>query len=165
MADLYAALMAFPANDTPSKPHAVGFPFNIRLAMAGWKHLFFRPQRYAADASQSEEWNRGRYIVFGPGHCVTCHSPRNILGGLEAGKELSGNPGGGPGGKAPPILKPNLEKHEYDVDAVVKTLTENVTPGFDNLGGAMGEVIADETSKWTEQDRRAVAVYLLSGLR
>jgi mono/diheme cytochrome c family protein len=165
IADLYAALMAFPANDTASKAHEVGFPFNIRLAMAGWKHLFFKPQRFVADAGQSDEWNRGKYIVFGPGHCVTCHSPRNILGGLDAGKELSGNPTGGPGGKAPSILKADLEKHEYDLDALVQTLTDGFTPGFDNLGGAMAEVVADETSQWTDEDRRAVAAYLLSGVR
>ena len=165
IADLHAALLARPANDTPSTPHQVSFPFNIRLAMAGWKHLFFKPQRFVADASQSEEWNRGKYIVFGPGHCVTCHSPRNLLGGFEAGKELAGNPTGGPGGKTPSILKADLEEHDYDVDALVSTLTDGFTPGFDNLGGAMGEVIADETSHWTEEDKRAVAVYLLSGVR
>ena len=165
IADLYAALLAGPANDTASKAHEAGFPFNIRLAMAGWKHLFFKPQRFVADASQDAEWNRGKYVVFGPGHCVTCHSPRNILGGLDTGKELSGNPGGGPGGKAPSILKADLEKHEYDVDALVQTLTDSLTPGFDNLGGAMGEVIADETSHWTEEDKHAVAVYLMSGVR
>ena len=162
IADLYAALMSTPAIDTPSTPHAVGFPFNIRLAMAGWKHLFFHPQRFVADASKSEAWNRGKYIVFGPGHCVTCHSPRNILGGLEAGKELSGNLAGGPGGKAPSIRKADLEKHQYDLPALIQTLTDGFTPGFDTLGGAMEEVVADETSLWTDEDRAAVAEYLLS---
>ncbi len=165
IADLYAALMASEANDTPSRAHEVGFPFNIRLAMAGWKHLFFRPQRFEADASQSAEWNRGKYLVFGPGHCVTCHSPRNGLGGIEAGTELSGNPAGGPAGKTPPILKADLEKHQYTVDGVVQVLGENLTPGFDSLIGAMSDVIRDETSHWTEQDRRAAGVYLLSGAR
>ncbi|MEO6014198.1 MAG: cytochrome C [Devosia sp.] len=161
VADLYAALLATPAIDTASKPHEVGFPFNIRLAMSGWKHLFFHPQRFAADSSKSERWNRGKYIVFGPGHCVTCHSPRNVLGGLEAGKELSGNPIGGPGGKAPSILKADLEKHEYTAEALVQTFTDGFTPGFDVLGGAMAEVVTDETSQWTDEDKAAVAAYLL----
>ena len=165
IADLYAALLARPANDTPSKAHEVGFPFNVRLAMAGWKHLFFKPQRFVADASQTDEWNRGKYIVFGPGHCVTCHSPRNLLGGIDAGKELAGNPAGGPAGKTPSILKADLEKHQYTVDGVVTVLTENLTPGFDSLIGAMSDVIEDETSHWTDADKLAVAVYLLSGVR
>src|ERR1041384_773667 len=60
IADLHAALMARPANDAPSKAHEVGFPFNVRLAMAGWKHLFFAPKRFEADPSKSAEWNRGK---------------------------------------------------------------------------------------------------------
>lgn len=162
IADLYAALQARPAVDTPSTPHAIGFPFNIRLAMAGWKHLFFTPQRFEPDPSRSAEWNRGRYIVFGPGHCVACHSPRNALGGYEAGQELSGNRVGGPGGRAPSLLKADLEAHQYDRETLVQALVDGFTPGFDVLGGAMGEVIADETSHWTDEDRAAVAEYLLS---
>ncbi len=160
--DLYAGLKQVAAVDTPSRAHDVGFPFNIRLAMAGWKHLFFTPKRFEPDPSRSEAWNRGKYIVFGPGHCVTCHSPRNALGGLEAGKELSGNPTGGPGGKAPSILKAALEQHQYDQPALIQTFVDGFTPGFDTLGGSMAEVIADETSQWTDADRAAVAEYLLS---
>jgi mono/diheme cytochrome c family protein len=163
VADLYAALEAIPAIDTPSTPHDIGFPFNQRWLMAGWKHLFFTPERFVADASHSDAWNRGRYIVFGPGHCVTCHSPRNALGGVEAGKQLSGNPGDGPGGKAPSLLKADLTKHEYDVQSLASVLTDGFTPEMDSLGRAMGEVIEDETSQWTDADRLAVATYLLDG--
>ncbi len=162
IADLYEALMARPAIDTESRPHELGFPFNIRLAMAGWKHLFFAPKRFEPDPTKSEAWNRGRYIVFGPGHCVSCHSPRNALGGYEAGKELSGNMAGGPGGRAPSLLKADLEKHEYDQQALESVLVDGFTPGFDVLGGAMVEVVRDETSHWTDEDRTAVAEYLLS---
>lgn len=162
IADLYAALMAVPADPTPSKAHEIGFPFNIRLALAGWKNLFFRPARYEADAGQSEEWNRGRYIVMGPAHCAACHSPRNLLGAIEAGKELSGNPGGGVGGRAPSLLTADLEAEGYDVDSLAQTLLDGFTPGFDSLGGAMGEVISEGSSQWTEADRRAVAIYLMS---
>ncbi|MDO8359242.1 MAG: cytochrome c [Devosia sp.] len=163
IADLFAALQAVPAIDTPSHPHEVGFPFNIRLAMAGWKHLFFHPQRFVADPAHSEQWNRGKYIVFGPGHCVTCHSPRNLLGGIDAGRELTGNPAGGTGGKTPSLLKEALAKHEYDAAALAQTLGDGFTPGFDTLGSVMAEVIADETSQWTEADRAAVAAYLTGG--
>jgi mono/diheme cytochrome c family protein len=165
IADLYAALEATAPIDTASQPHEVSFPFNQRFLMAGWKHLFFHPGRFKPDGAQSAEWNRGKYIVFGPGHCVTCHSPRNALGGIDPGNELLGNAGGGPGGKTPPLTKASLEKHEYTADALVQTLTDGFTPGFDTLAGAMGEVVTDETSQWTDEDRRAVAAYLLSGAK
>ena len=94
------------------------------------------------------------YIVFGPGHCVTCHSPRNVLGGIDPGKELSGNPGDGPGGKAPSLLKADLVKGLYDTESLTATLTDGFTPGMDSLGRAMGEVIEDETSQWTRRGPR-----------
>ena len=162
IADLYAALMAVPADPTPSKPHEIAFPFNVRLMLAGWKNLFFHPARYEADAGQSDEWNRGRYIVTGPAHCAACHSPRNMLGAIEPGRELSGNPGGGVGGRAPSLLKADLEAEGYDVDSLAQTLADGFTPGFDSLGGAMGEVISEGSAQWTEADRRAVATYLMT---
>jgi mono/diheme cytochrome c family protein len=165
VADLYAALLATTPIDTPSQPHDVGFPFNVRLAMAGWKHLFFHPQRFVPDSAQSEQWNRGKYIVMGPGHCVTCHSPRNLLGGIDPGTELLGNPGGGPSGKTPPLTKVALERHQYDETALAQSLADGFTPGFDTLAHAMAEVVEDETSQWTDADRAAVAAYLLSDSR
>lgn len=162
IADLYAALMATAPVDTPAKPHEVNFPFNVRLALAGWKHLFFRPARYEPDPAQSEEWNRGRYLVFGPGHCVACHSPRNALGGPEAGRALSGNMAGGVGGRAPSLLAADLIEAGYDRETLAQALLDGFTPGFDVLGGTMGEVITDGTSHWTDEDRAAVAAYLLA---
>lgn len=160
IADLHAALMAVPADATPSKPHEIGFPFNIRLALAGWKNLFFQPQRYVADTSKSEQWNRGRYLVYGPGHCVMCHSPRNLLGAVEAGKELTGNAAGGTGGRAPSLLAADLAEDGYDAATLAQTLSDGFTPNFDVLGGAMGEFIKDGSSHWTPEDREAVAAYL-----
>lgn len=160
--DLYAALMATTPDPTPAQPHDLSFPFNVRLALSGWKNLFFSPHRYQADASQSDEWNRGRYIVEGPGHCVMCHSPRNILGAIEKGQELTGNPAGGVGGRAPSLEAAALTAEGYDVDTVASVLADGFTPGFDVLGGAMGEFIEDGSSHWTDADRRAVATYLMS---
>ena len=159
--DLFAALQQVPPVAEKAKPHEVGFPFNIRLALAGWKNLFFSPSRYEADASHSEQWNRGRYLVYGPGHCVMCHSPRNLLGALEAGKQLTGNPAGGVGGKAPALTAAALTKEGYAVETIASALSDGFTPNFDVLGSAMGEVIADGTSHWTDADRTAVASYLL----
>jgi mono/diheme cytochrome c family protein len=139
----------------------VGFPFNIRLAVAGWKNLFFTPKRYEPDPAHSERWNRGRYLAHGPGHCVMCHSPRNALGAIEAGKELTGNPAGGTGGKAPALTAERLTSRGYDIAAIASALSDGFTPDFNVLGSAMGEVIADGTSHWTDEDREAVASYLL----
>lgn len=161
VADLFAALQQVPPVATSAKPHEVAFPFDIRPLVAGWKNLFFTPRRFVADATHSERWNRGRYLVEGPGHCVMCHSPRNFLGAVERGKELTGNPAGGTGGKAPALTAGRLTDEGYDVASIASALSDGFTPEFNVLGSAMGEVIADGTSHWTEADREAVAAYLL----
>lgn len=159
--DLFAALKETPPVATPAPPHSVGFPFNIRLAMAGWKNLFFYPRRFEPDPAHSEIWNRGAYLANGPGHCITCHSPRNIFGAIEGGKEFTGNPGGGPGGKTPAITASRLTEEGYDKAALVEVLSTGFTPDFDVLGGPMLEEIEDSTSHWTAEDREAIAAYLL----
>ena len=90
-------------------------------------------------------------------------------GGLDlyveyTGTALTGNPDKkGPGGRTPPLLAAALAKQGYDADSLAQTLSDGFTPNMDVLGGVMGEVIADETSQWTDEDRAAVAAYLTSG--
>jgi mono/diheme cytochrome c family protein len=160
LVDLFAGLKAVPADARVAPAHQVIFPFNVRLALAGWKNLFFRPQRHEPDPSRSERWNRGRYLALGPAHCVACHSPRNLLGAIEPGREFTGNPAGGPGGRTPPITREALQTEGYDQSLLVEALKTGFTPNFDVLGGAMGEIIADGTSHWTDADLEAVTAYL-----
>ena len=159
--DLFAGLQAVEPVAESARPHEVMFPFNIRLAMAGWKTLFFNPRRFEPDPAQSEEWNRGAYLANGPGHCVTCHSPRNIFGAIEVGKEFTGNDSGGPGGRTPSITASELVRKEYTEAALIDALKTGFAPDFDVLTGPMGEEIEDATKHWTDADLHALAVYLL----
>ena len=161
VADLYAALMATDPVAEPAPASQIPFPFNIRLAMAGWKNLFFHPARFSPEAVKSELYNRGKYLAYGPAHCVACHTPRNAVGALDWNAAFTGSPGG-TGGKAPAITAAALTEDQYDVPTLAQTLKDGFTPGFDVLGGAMAEVITDSTSQWTDEDRLAVATYLLA---
>ena len=40
IADLFAFMQTLPASDVASLPHEIGFPFNIRRSLGGWKLLF-----------------------------------------------------------------------------------------------------------------------------
>lgn len=106
-------------------------------------------------------WNRGAYLANGLTHCVACHSPLNALGAVMDGKQYAGNPGGGPGGKAPPLTVTALLQGGYSKDTLAETLKTGVTPSAGKVGKEMGLVISDETSHWTDDDRKAVADYLL----
>ena len=149
-------------NDVPD--HNLGFPFSVRAGMYVWRALFFDtgPQ-YSADPTQSEAWNRGAYIVNGPGHCNECHTPRNILGAMQRDRALSGNPKG-PDNK--PV--PNITGHarlgikDWSTDDVVSFLQIGLKPDGDFAGGAMTDVIEDATGKLTEADVTAIATYLKS---
>ncbi|GHA26849.1 diheme cytochrome c-type [Devosia pacifica] len=159
IADLYAALMEIEPVAAPAGDSEVAFPFNMRPLLGAWKTLFFRPERFTGD--QSDPLERGRYLAYGPAHCVACHTPRNALGALEWDAAFTGSPGG-PGGRAPAITAAALAEDGYDVPTLVQTLKDGFTPGFDVLGGPMGEVITEGTSHWSDEDLEALAGYLLA---
>jgi mono/diheme cytochrome c family protein len=158
--DLFAALKQVPPVNKPAAPSQVSFPFSVRLANLAWQNLFFVPHRFQKDPAHSDLWNRGAYIANGPGHCVECHSPRNPLGAIDKGQEFTGAPKGSVGGRAPPLTKEALSKFYEEAD-LEDTLKTGVASTGDDLGGEMAEVVKDSTSKWTDDDRHAVAAYLL----
>jgi mono/diheme cytochrome c family protein len=66
------------------------FPFNVRMGMGVWRELYFNEGTYRPDPRRAPRGNRGAYLVEGLGHCSDCHSPRNLLGGIEKSKAMSG---------------------------------------------------------------------------
>ena len=89
---LYAFFMSRDPVEAKVPPNELPFPINIRLVLAGWKLLFFRPARFVAELLAGDEglWNRGRYLVEGLGHCGACHTPRNLRGAEEESRTFEG---------------------------------------------------------------------------
>jgi len=144
------------------RDHALDFPFGFRPLLDGWRLLYFEDGAYQPDPAQSEAWNRGAYIVTGPGHCGECHTPRNALGARQHDRFLAGTRDG-PDGK--PV--PNITSHDDGIGGWSKSdiafaLQTGILPDGDVLGGAMSEVIDDATSHLSADDRNAIAEYLLS---
>ena len=83
VADLAAFLRTVPPVKGKAPANALAFPFSIRRAVGLWKLLYFDNAGLRPDPSQSEQWNRGRYLVEGPGHCGECHTPRSFLGEMD----------------------------------------------------------------------------------
>lgn len=161
--DLYAALMVTDAVAEKAPDHNVGFPFNIRLAMLGWKNMFFTPKRFEPNPEKSEQWNRGAYLAKGPAHCGACHTPRNLLGAADAGQHFKGSRGGTGGSFVPAIDPASLKAADWDEASLKDALTGGFTPDFDTLGGSMGEVINESLMHWTDEDLTALTTYLLEG--
>lgn len=135
------------------------FPFNIRLAMMVWNWLNFTPGRFVPDPHQSDEWNRGAYLVQGPGHCGTCHTPKTILGADKNDAPLAGATLQG-------WFAPNITANRYqgvgrwskdDLIQYLKTGANNATLA----SGPMVEAVTHLTSRMKDADVAAIATYLL----
>ncbi|MCT4656002.1 MAG: cytochrome c [Cohaesibacter sp.] len=161
IADLWAAFQTVPAVVDASKSQDLGFPFNVRALLKLWRMLFFDQASFEPKEGKSEMWQRGQYIVEGPAHCAACHTPRNLLGARQAELELHGADKLPDGGKSPSITASALKKRGWDKDSLSYALQSGLTPQGDVFGGSMGEVVRDGTAFLSQQDREAIAIYLL----
>ncbi|NNE51903.1 MAG: c-type cytochrome [Sulfitobacter sp.] len=155
VSDLHAYMRTLPTSDTPSKAHEIGFPYNIRRTLGGWKLLYLRDDDMLADPL-SEELERGRYLVEALAHCAECHTPRDALGGLQRARWMAGAPNPSGKGQIPNITPAKLDWSESDL---VYYFESGFTPDYDSVGGSMAAVVTN-LSKLTEADRIAIARYL-----
>jgi mono/diheme cytochrome c family protein len=155
---LHAYLMTLPAATVPSKAHDVGFPFNIRRTLGGWKLLFGSSVNdwVVTDPNMTPEDVQGRYLVEALGHCGACHTPRTALGGMDRSKWLGGAPNPSGKGKIPNITPGTLT---WSTEDIAYYLESGFTPDFDAVGGHMAHVV-DNFAKLDTADRMAVANYL-----
>ncbi|MDB5619838.1 MAG: alcohol dehydrogenase [Tardiphaga sp.] len=134
------------------------FPFNIRLVMLGWNWINFLPGRYQPNPQKSAEWNRGAYIVQGPAHCGTCHTPKTLLGGDKNATPLAGATL--QGWFAPDIT---TDGHRgvgsWSKDDLAQYLKTGAN-SFTLASGPMSEAISHSTSQMTDADIAAIATYL-----
>jgi mono/diheme cytochrome c family protein len=155
---LYAYLSSLPAVSKSNRPHALRWPFNTQFALATWRTLYFEPQAFAPDTTQSAEWNRGAYLVRGLGHCAACHSARDALGG-PAG-DLAGGRLPQPAWLAPSLrAESEAGVQHWDTERTVELLQRGTTTGA-SVMGPMAEVVFESTQYLSPADLRAMAVYL-----
>jgi len=157
--DLFAYLKTLPAVTDQSKPHEVPFPFNVRRSLGAWKFLFLEGRTFKPDEAKDAVWNRGAYLVNGPGHCAECHSPRNALGGIIAAQRFAGGPNPEGEGWVPNITQKGLG--EYSDKDIAYVLETGNTPDGDSVGGAMTAVVRN-TAQLPAADRNAIAAYIKS---
>ena len=136
------------------------FPFNVRAAMRAWDALYFTEGEYRPDPKQSAEWNRGAFLVNGPGHCGACHTPKTLLGGDKSDQYLRGSYL--QGWSSPDITNDarlGLGRwSREDIVAYLRSGHNRITAAT----GPMGEVVTLSTSTMTDPDLNAIATYLKS---
>ncbi len=159
---IFAYLRSVPPVKLVDKPQDLRFPYNNRSLILGWRTLFFTEGEYKPDPSKSEEWNRGAYLVQGLGHCSMCHTPINALGGSSESQAFQG-------GLIPmqnwyaPSLTSNREAGLGDWS--LQDISDLLRTGASQRGavyGPMAEVVYNSLQYMTDDDTRAMSVYLKS---
>ncbi|HKJ23881.1 MAG TPA: cytochrome c [Myxococcota bacterium] len=161
--DLKAYLFSLPPVKRENRAPDAWLPFRMRIAVAGWKLLNFRPHAFEPDPTESEAWNRGAYLVNGPAHCGECHTPRTLTGGLDRSLWLAGSTDG-PEGELAPNITPHRRTGIGDWSAVDLSwyLETGIKPDGDDTQGLMAEVIEHGFSHVPKADLAAIAEYLRS---
>ena len=160
IADLWAYMQTLEPIHNPVEANQLPFPLNIRTLMAAWNGINFTPEPFRPDPNQSDEWNRGAYLVQGPGHCGTCHSPKTLLGADKTSEALQG--ASLQGWYAPAITGDTVHGiGGWSEDELVQYLKTG-TNGHTIASGPMAEAIEASTSQMKDADLKAIAVYLKS---
>jgi mono/diheme cytochrome c family protein len=146
-----------PVKNTPPPPE-LRWPFNYRAVMRGWNWLFLKPGILQPDQQKSADWNRGRYLVEGVAHCGACHTPKNIFAADKRGQAYGG-------GLVQGMFAPRLDSAErsglksWSSEDIAEYL-QSGRNGRSHAGEPMSEVVVNSTSKMSDADIRAIAVYL-----
>ena len=152
----YLATLA-PVRNTPPPPE-LRWPLNYRVVMRLWDNLFFRPGIFEPDQQKSTEWNRGGYLVTGVAHCGACHTPKNMFGADKRAQSYGG-------GLVQGWFAPRLDGADrsglksWSVEDIAEYL-QSGRNGKSHASGLMAEVVVNSTSKMSDADIRAIAVYL-----
>ncbi|MGL5813617.1 MAG: c-type cytochrome [Aeromonas sp.] len=158
MKALYAYFMQTRPAATPNRDNDVSFPFNIRTGLMAWNLVAHDDSPFQPDPAKSNNWNRGRYLVDGLGHCGECHTPRNVFMAMDETNYLKGNMIEGV--MAPEITATELRRQGWTHDSLTKLLRK----GYSVKGGVfagMYPVVEKSFAYLTDEDMHAVTSYLL----
>ena len=160
--DIRGYLMTLKPVKMENKPADIPLPFFLRRGIGLWKYLGLSTVKWQPDTTQTPSWNRGAYLVNGPGHCGECHTPRTLLMARDDTRAFAGGPHPEGEGKVP-SLRGLIERKRYkDAKDLVSAMQFGETLGYDKLSsGGMGAVQSN-LSKLPEPDVQAIAEYLIS---
>ncbi|MFB9137019.1 c-type cytochrome [Vibrio olivae] len=164
------ALYAYFMNDVepvkkPNQETDIPWPLNMRWPLAFWSVMFTDSGTYEPKADQNEQWNRGAYLVQGPGHCGSCHTPRGFAMQEKALDESSDQFVSGAtldGWYAPSLRNdPNSGLGRWSEEDVYQFL-KNGRNEHAVVYGSMTDAFNNSTQFMTDDDLYAIAHYLKS---
>jgi alcohol dehydrogenase (quinone), cytochrome c subunit len=164
--ELYTFFMKdVPAVKQPNKQNEIPWYLSPRWPLAFWNLVFAPKVGYTPRQDRDATWNRGAYLIEGLEHCGACHTPRGIAiqekaldasgASYLAGAELDA--------WSAPNLRGDLRTglgawSAEDLQAFLKTGHNNKGVAF----GSMLDVVNNSTPYLTDDDTKAMAVFLKS---
>lgn len=158
--DIRAYLAKIPAVHQVNKEPDMPAPFSWRPLQFFWRELFFHQAKgeWHPDKEHDESWNRGEYIVQGPGHCGMCHTPINLMGAQLNQYAFKG--GFVDGYHAPDISATHLG--QVDNAKILRVFKEDERIEGGKIQGPMLEANHESLSFLKDQDLNSIANYIKS---
>jgi alcohol dehydrogenase (quinone), cytochrome c subunit len=152
-------------SETPA--NGIPWPLSMRWPLAIWRKVFAPPDAAPFDATRYKDpvIARGAYLVQGPGHCGSCHTPRAFTLQEKALNDSSNLYLAG-GQIIDGWLAVNLRGNSADglgdwsPEDIVATLQTARNPQQAVIGAAMSDVVVHSTQQLTNPDVAAIAAYL-----
>lgn len=156
---LYSYFMSLPPSDHAVPASQLRWPYGTQLAQMIWRTLYFKPGTQEPQSDQSDEWNRGAYLVQAVAHCSVCHAQRNTLAGADW-RNLEGNLLKGQRWYAPSLVDAREGSVAHWPPEEIARLLQTGIAEHGRASGPMAETVKDGTQYLTDADAAAMATYL-----
>lgn len=147
----------------PNKENAIPWLLSARWPLHIWNWLFTDAPATTVDSAKPDDntalIKRGAYLVEGPGHCGSCHTPRGMAMNEKAYTHADAEYLSGAmidGWYAPSLRGSGMSEQ------ALKSLLLTGKSKHAAVSGSMAEVVTQSTQYLTDEDATAIAQYLLS---
>ena len=154
----YRYLMSRTPVRTTQPANELLFPLNFRPLLAFWNALYLRPGASGTAAPMADPLARGRYLVDTLGHCASCHSGLNLMGGERKPAFQGGNIDGW---DAPALTGLARGPVPWRQQELVEYLRGGLSLGHGAAKGPMRPV-TEHLATVPREDVEAIAAYLMS---
>jgi mono/diheme cytochrome c family protein len=145
-----------------NRENELRFPYNNRSLLYGWRLLYFKEGAFVPTPGRSAQFNRGAYLVQGLGHCASCHSTINALGGSSDDAAFAGGLIPLQNWYAPSLTSGQETGLGSWSIAQIASLLKSGTSDRGAVFGPMAEVTHDSLQYLSDDDATSMAVYLKS---
>ncbi|MBO9469997.1 cytochrome c [Endozoicomonas sp. G2_2] len=155
---IHAYLRSVAPVEQAQPAHDLDFPYRYRSLLGLWQALYFEPGEQADDNARGADWNRGRYLVEGLGHCDACHRARGAFGAMETADDAPGAMIHG--WYAPPLADPAQAGLQGLSIADAADFLQSGKRDHAAMLGPMADVVFESLQYLRDDDARAMAAYL-----